>query len=119
MSDGRWKLKRVNQCAKCPWRVDLDPHEIPNGYSETLHRDLSGTITEPGSLRHSGRVMACHEHDAQDEVHCVGWIANQVGPGNNIPLRIRMMSCANAHHIRVHGDQHRSFEDTLPKEPTP
>lgn len=110
----RWKLKRVNQCAKCPWRVDTDPHEIPNGYSEALHRDLAGTIAEPGSLRPSGRAFACHEHDADEKVHCVGWLVHQLGPGNNIPLRMQMISCENARAIRVQGEQHRSFEDTLP-----
>ena len=42
-----WKLKRVVQCKKCPWRVDVDPHDIPNGYSETKHRALETTIARP------------------------------------------------------------------------
>ena len=111
---GSWKLKRVNQCAKCPWRVDSDPHEIPNGYSEDLHRALASTIAEPGSLRRTGHAFACHEHEAADQVHCVGWLAHQLGPGNNLPLRIQMMSCENAGAIRLHGEQHQSFEETLP-----
>ena len=107
-----WKLKRTAQCAKCPWHVDVDPHEIPNGYSEDKHRALACTIAEPGlgSLRHN-RAMACHEtHDA----HCIGWLVNQLGPGNNIGLRMRMMRCENGKSIRLRGDQHECFEDTLP-----
>lgn len=107
-----WKLKRTAQCAKCPWLVGVDPHEIPNCYSEDKHRGLSCTIAEPGSFANSGRAMACHEtHDA----HCIGWLVNQVGPGNNIGLRLRMMTCENAKSIRLRGEQHECFEDTLPR----
>jgi Family of unknown function (DUF6283) len=115
MSDGpAWKLKRVRQCAKCPWKVSTDPHDIPDGYSEDLHRDLACTIAEPGSLRGTGRAMACHEHPPGDEAYCVGWLANQLGPGNNIGLRMKMLSCENAGAIRLDGEQHERFEDTLP-----
>ncbi len=109
-----WKLRRVNQCDKCPWRVDVDPHDIPNGYSEARHRDLSCTIAEPGSLRPTGSAMSCHEHTSDEQAHCVGWLAHQLGPGNNLPLRIQMMSCENRGAIRLHGEQHARFEDTLP-----
>lgn len=106
-----WSLKRTTQCAKCPWRVDVDPHDIPNGYSEDKHRALSCTIASGLESLTADRAMACHEtHDA----HCLGWLVNQIGPGNNIGLRIRLMSCANAKAIRLVGEQHDRFEDTLP-----
>ncbi len=55
--------------------------------------------------------MACHEmHDTP----CIGWLAHQLGSGNNIPLRIQMISCGNAKKIRLRGEQHETFEDTLP-----
>jgi hypothetical protein len=109
-----WKLKRTAQCAKCPWIKDVDPHEIPNGYCEAKHRALESTIARPGDV--SGvfgkmRAMACHD---TDDAHCIGWIVNQTGPGNNIGLRLRMMSCENAGQIRLRGEQHETFEDTLP-----
>jgi hypothetical protein len=110
---GKWKLKRTAQCAKCPWLVGVDPHEIPNGYSESKHRALESTIAHPerdGSFGPAS-VMACHEtHDA----HCIGWLVNQIGPGNNIGLRLRMTRCENAAAIRLRGEQHQTFEDTLP-----
>ncbi len=111
-----WKLKRVRQCDKCPWKVATDPHDIPHGYCEKKHADLASTIAEPGSLRGlSGmRAMSCHEHAPGEESHCVGWLVNQLGPGNNIPLRIKMMSCENARAIQLDGEQHETFEDTLP-----
>lgn len=110
----KWKLKRTAQCAKCPWIKGSDPHEIPNGYDEEKHCALESTIAKPGDL--SGlcgplNVMACHE---TDDAHCVGWLVNQVGPGNNIGLRLQLMSCENARNIRLRGDQHETFEDTLP-----
>lgn len=110
-----WHLKHTTQCAKCPWRKDVDPHDIPNGYSEDKHRALKGTIARDGDLSgvfgRTVRIMACHEtHDA----HCIGWLMNQVGRGNNIAMRIQLMSCDNADQIRLVGEQHECFEDTLP-----
>ncbi len=110
-----WKLKRTKQCAKCPWRVDVDPHDIPNGYSEEKHCGLKSTIADGvdiGSMFGGElHVMACHEtHDA----HCIGWLMNQVGRGNNIGLRLQMMNCSNRDKLELVGEQHECFEDTLP-----
>lgn len=111
-----WKLKRLRQCAKCPWKVTTNPHDIPNGYNPDLHARLSCTIAEPGALGDGSgiRAMACHEHKPGEEAHCVGWLVNQLGPGNNIPLRIKMMTCTNVAHLTLVGKQHATFEDTLP-----
>ena len=110
-----WKLKRTKQCAKCPWRIDVDPNEIPNGYSQDAHCALGSTIAKEGDLRSAfateQRVMACHENH---KAHCIGWLMNQLGPGNNIGLRIRMRTCVNAGEIKLAGEQHRTFEETLP-----
>lgn len=117
MTKARWRLNRTAQCAKCPWKVSTDPHEIPNGYSESRHRALACTIAEPGDLSalfndKPEHVMACHEtHDA----HCVGWLYHQLGAGNNIGLRVRMITCENVNDLRVSGPQHECFEDTLPE----
>jgi hypothetical protein len=108
----KWKLKRTVQCEKCPWRVETDPHDIPNGYCEVKHAALERTIAKPNDGIFGPRtVMACHE---TDEAHCIGWLNNQLGSGNNIGMRIRMMSCENASKIRLRGEQHQTFEDTLP-----
>lgn len=42
----KWKLKRTVQCAKCPWKVSTNPHDISNGYCETKHKDLEETIAK-------------------------------------------------------------------------
>lgn len=109
-----WKLKRTAQCAKCPWQTAVDPHDIPNGYCETKHRNLAETIAKPGDISTVGqpvRVMACHE---TEQAHCIGWVHNQLGPGNNIPLRLQMLSCENIDKLRLRGEQHPNFEATLP-----
>lgn len=110
-----WKLKRLKQCEKCPWKKTVDPYDIPNGYSLERHQGLSATIADPNNLDLKERpVMACHEHDSEEEVHCIGWLYNQIGTGNNIGLRMKMLSCENGHHIKIEGEQHATFEETLP-----
>lgn len=110
------KLKRLRQCEKCPWKKNTNPEDIPNGYSIEKHRALKNTIADPDEpLSTLGgnelRIMACHEtHSA----HCVGWLHNQLGVGNNILLRISMLSCDNIDKIKVIGPQHENFNDTLP-----
>ena len=112
------KLKRTTQCAKCPWRKGVNPHDIPNGYDEQKHCALESTIAKPGdisgALSGTMRVMACHE---TRDAHCVGWLMNQLGPGNNIGLRISMSRCENLRDVKLCGKQHATFEDTLPKGP--
>lgn len=111
----KWKLKRTRQCAHCPWRKDVDPHDIPNGYTEEKHHALSSTIAKGLDLSAVAggtlAVMACHE---EHSAHCIGWLVNQLGPGNNIGLRLQMRRCTNANEIKLAGEQHKRFEDTLP-----
>lgn len=113
-----WKLKRTVQCAKCPWKVSTNPHEIPRGYSVEKHKALAKTIAKPADVSalltgEPQHVMACHD---EHEAHCVGWVMHQLGPGNNIALRLQMRNCENAGELRTVGEQHQRFEDTLPHE---
>lgn len=48
-------------------------------------------------------------------MYCIGWIENQLGPGNNIPLRLKMLNY-DLSEMETFGDQHERFEDTLPEE---
>ena len=103
------------QCKKCPWRKDVDPHDIPNGYCEKKHAALAETIAVPGefSAEFGFKMMACHETKPGKEKACIGWLANQLGPGNNIRLRIAAMH-GRIEDFRTVGEQHERFEDTLP-----
>jgi hypothetical protein len=108
---------RTKQCKACPWRKDVDPHDIPNGYSEALHCGLADTIAEPGAIRFGGalRIMACHESPVGEEMPCVGWLHHQLGPGNNIALRLWARKNLKKR-LELVGEQHECFEDTLPEE---
>jgi len=117
MSD-KFKLQRTVQCAKCPWKVSTDPNDIPNGYSAEKHANLKSTIAVPGNissyisslLADHIRIMACHEEHATP---CIGWLMNQLRQGNNIALRLRMRGCENLREVKLIGEQHERFEDTL------
>ena len=108
------KLKRTKQCAKCPWKVSTNPYDIPDGYCPTKHANLIETIAEGVDSLRSNKAMACHHSNGNDEMFCVGWLHNQLGVGNNIGLRLKMMRCENVKDIKVYGRQHLRFEDTLP-----
>lgn len=115
MESTKFKIPRTVQCAKCPWKVSTDPNEIPQGYSADKHRNLSCTIaTEGNPFSSLGKAMACHHSSGKDGMYCVGWLDNQLGEGNNIPLRLKMLDCENIGQLRTAGKQHRRFEDTLP-----
>lgn len=106
------------QCAKCPWKVDTDPYEIPNGYDVVKHRALSRTIAEPGSLKglfDAQYMMACHETGKGAQLPCVGWLHHQLGVGNNLGLRLAVMSGRINGNIQIVGEQHACLEDTLPR----
>jgi hypothetical protein len=108
----KWNLKRTKQCEKCPWKVATNPHEIPDGYTLEGHENLRQTIADENINFGLGtlNIMACH---ASEEAHCIGWLVNQLGVGNNIALRIRLMTCENRREIKTFGDQHRTFDDTF------
>lgn len=96
--------------------MSTNPHEIPDGYCEVKHANLKETIAQEGRFDLGTlKAMACHHSNGHDKMFCVGWLVNQLGRGNNIGLRIRMMECENANDIKVYGEQHERFEDTLPE----
>lgn len=111
-----FRLTRTHQCAKCPWKVGTDPFQIPHGYDPEKHKALASTIAEPGRVQVGGtmHVMACHHSYNDAPAYCVGWLMHQLGPGNNIPLRMTMRQCENIGDIVLEGNQHERFEDTLP-----
>jgi hypothetical protein len=111
----KWELERTNQCKNCPWKVNSNPFEIP-GYDPVMHAGLADTIADPDNvdlmaLTKPLRAMSCHD---EEEAYCVGWLYNQLNQGNNVALRVRMSHCTNASKLRVFGEQHETFEDTIP-----
>jgi hypothetical protein len=108
-----WTLKQPVQCANCPWKVGSDLSAI-HGYSRQQHEGLKSTIAVDTGFNVTA-TMACHNSGEGHEnmIHCVGWLANQLGPGNNIPLRIQARHCTNMGELQIVGPQHKTFEDTL------
>ncbi len=107
----------VRQCGNCPWRKGVNPRDIPGGYCEARHRALDATIARDLSVGSSLRLMACHETPVGRERPCVGWLADQLGPGNNIALRLWYSAAlrrGEARAFELAGEQHECFEDTLP-----
>ena len=113
-NNNAWRLQRVRQCKKCPWKASTNPFEIPDGYDVDKHKALLETIATPGNL-FPVKVMACHHSEPGKEQYCIGYLYNQLGAGNNIGLRLKMLNCSNVNRIQVVGPQHETFEDTLPK----
>lgn len=104
------------QCKKCPWKVSTDPHTIPDGYSADKHRGLASTIARPDVFT-TGPIsmMACHETKPDDELPCVGWLVHQLGPGNNLGLRLRVIAGRVDANVELDGEQHPDFASTLPR----
>ena len=109
-------MKPVQQCKSCPWRVDCVPDEDIPRYSEALHRDLAKTIRSGMEtlLSPQRRVMACHYSTPGDEIPCAGWLSNQLGPGNNLGVRLAVATGKLPPPV-IDGEQHGQFEDTFPK----
>jgi hypothetical protein len=113
-------VKPRRQCKKCPWKKGVDPFDIPDGYDAAKHAALADTIADPESLSLGPiRMMTCHETVIGAELPCVGWLIHQLGPGNNIALRLRVATGQLDANVRTVGKQHETFADTLPKVKAP
>ncbi len=76
------------QCASCPWKRSVDPDRLPGSYGH-VDRDAVATHSAEGtrSLRRDTPGMGCHVK-RNAGLPCVGWLVQQLGPGNNIAMRI-------------------------------
>lgn len=111
---------KINQCKSCPWRVDCDPMtDIPN-YVPNIHCNLDKTIQSGlGTLFQKERhIMACHYSKPGEEFPCAGWLHNQIGPGNNLGVRLLVMTGKMSPPV-VDGLQYETFEETLCNTPIP
>jgi len=103
------------QCKTCPWKKGAKCANIPN-YDLNLHQDLSKSIAdEDGNLSKLNQPitgMACH-YSGQNQIPCAGWLHNQIGDGNNIPLRIWFSNNYPNGSIEVDGEQKQNFQETF------
>jgi len=106
--------KTVVQCKSCPWRIDCVPdRDIPN-YAPELHVGLDKTIRSglETMFQKERHIMACHYSKPGEEFPCAGWLANQLGSGNNIGVRLSVMT-GSMSTPEIDGPQHETFEETL------
>lgn len=109
----------IKQCKSCPWRVGCNPDEdIPNydrelacGLTRTIQSGIESLASLNGGVLH---MMACHYSKPGEEIPCAGWLHNQLGEGNNLALRVRMLK-GDIPPPEVDGEQHARYEDTLCK----
>jgi hypothetical protein len=112
-----WKLEQPKQCATCPWKKDATVANIPD-YDPDQHLSLQGTIADLEASFNSSdcntlKIMACHYSTLEHDLHCIGWLYNQLTGGNNIALRLEVSSCENIRDMRLDGEQKDAFEDTF------
>ncbi len=86
-----------------------------------MHEGLQDTIAPSNTLEQLNKfaqsktvkIMACHDSSETELYHCIGWVHNQLGSGNNVALRMSFRDCQNVNEIEVEGEQHSRFEDTF------
>ena len=112
------ELKRTVQCAKCPFKQSTNPLEIPNGYEVGKHKHLESCISKQ-PLQQTNFMLCHHSKESEGTIEtvelCAGWLHNQLGTGNNLYLRVIMKDCENINELKVIGEQHKTFNDTIPK----
>jgi hypothetical protein len=110
------KQRRRRQCSTCSWKVSANPFDIPNGYDLDKHCGLKNTIAQGNNLASNTlRLMACHMSKVGREVPCVGWLHHQLTEGENLLLRLAVIRGKVSGEYELDGEQHLTFEDTLPK----
>lgn len=109
------KLQRTKQCKNCPWKLSVNPADIPNGFDYDSHKRILENAPKEGQIYvEKLHIMSCHNSNDNDEMFCIGWLKNQLGSGNNIPLRIKMMNYSNVSKIKTFGKQKADFKLVKP-----
>lgn len=87
------------------------------GYDRKKHEALADSIATPGSLVGAKTTMACHGSAEDAPTVCVGWLHNQLGPGNNLGLRLRAIREPELGDYTLAGKQRASFAETFHSAP--
>lgn len=109
------------QCRLCPWKKSTRG-QIPNGFARDVHDLIRSMSTPMAALHQTELMMQCHETSDAEPLPCVGWMVHQLGPGNDLVLRMKMIAGHYDGDLRTVGPQHERFEDILigtPYEVTP
>lgn len=106
------EIKNNIQCKHCPWKVSADLTKIPN-YNRQQHLDLEPCIAKDCTDFTNRPVMSCHNSKECCPEPCIGYLVNQLGIGNNIPLRLKVRNWDGIESIKTVGKQLETFEETL------
>jgi hypothetical protein len=110
----KFSLPLTKQCKNCPWKESVNPADIPNGFDYKSHKKLIESQPKEFEITDKLSVMACHNSNDNDQMFCVGYLHNQLGVGNNISLRLKMLFCDNVSEIEVYGKQRKSLTEVKP-----
>jgi hypothetical protein len=104
-------VKAVRQCKTCPWRVDVVPsRDVPNYDPGIYDRMRASLRTGIDSIRETTRmVMECHNGKKGANRACAGWLHHQIGVGNNLGVRMRVIT-GHLPVPKVVGEQHEDLD---------
>ena len=72
-------------------------------------------IAIPETLGGTQHLQQCHETQDADPLPCVGWLYHQLGVGQNLALRMMVITGEIDANVEIDGAQHERIEDTLPR----
>jgi len=99
------------------WSTSASCRRSPAGRRISPTRAV-GSADDSMCANRAGQTSQTRSRGAQRncELPCVGWLVNQIGPGNNIGLRLAVLSGQVDADVRTIGPQHSTFEETMPRE---
>lgn len=110
-------MKEVRQCGSCPWRAAVVPARDVPDYAPGIYARMKASLrTGIESAGEETRiVMECHNGKRGANRACAGWMHHQLGVGNNIGVRLRVM----AGHLpapKIDGAQHEDLDRLIASE---
>lgn len=105
------KPKTVRQCKTCPWKTSVVPsRDVPN-YDPGIYERMQASLrTGVESMTEKVRlVMECHNGKRGANRPCAGWLHHQLGVGNNLGVRLAVIS-GRMPAPKVVGEQHEDLE---------
>ena len=101
---------RKKQCPNCPWKVSTTA--IPGGSCPNKDEKLDGFRQSGQSFGGSLQMMQCHDTQDDEPKACTGWVIHELGPGNNMGLRLKALA-GGFEDLETVGPQRRSIHGVV------